>query len=71
MMKPSEKRILAKHLDAIAMGQYFLMSAIVEAESIKWLSVDDKAVLRRYRNGNNSGMDHIQLQAVAIKIRGN
>jgi hypothetical protein len=70
IMTKREKKALANKLDAIAMGETFYMCAIVEAENIKWLSLDEKACLRRYRNGNQSDTDHITLQDIAIKIRG-
>lgn len=70
IMKKRERKALAAKLDAISMNQTFYMSAIEQAESLSWLSLDEKACLRRYRNGNNAGMDHITLQDIAIKIRG-
>jgi hypothetical protein len=66
-----ERKALIKKLDNIALGLSFHMDALEEAEKISWLDMDDKAVLRRYRNGNQYSMDHIALQAVAMKLRGN
>jgi hypothetical protein len=59
---------LSKKLENIALGKAFYMSAILDAEKLASLSIDDKACLRRYRNGNQNDTDHIALQTIANKL---
>lgn len=58
---------LAATLIRIALGETFSMNAILAAEKLATTPYE-KALLRRYRNGNTCGVDHVALQMFAIKI---
>ena len=62
---------LAESLDEIAAGLAWNGSALAEAIEKPYLSAVEKAVLFRYLNGSNVGLDHITLQGIAISIRNN
>lgn len=60
---------LAGRLDEIAAGRTWYGSALAEAIEKPYLSAVEKAVLFRYLNGSNVGLDHVTLQGIAISIR--
>ena len=62
---------LAGCLDEIAAGRAWNGSALAEAIEKPYLSSVEKAVLFRYLNGSNVGLDHVTLQSIAISIRNN
>ena len=62
---------LAECLDEIAAGRSWYGSALAEAIKKPYLSDVEKAVVFRYLNGSQAGMDHVTLQSIAISIRNN
>ena len=62
---------LAECLDKIAAGRAWYGSALAEAIKKPYLSDAEKAVLRRYINGSQTGVDHVTLQVIAMAIRNN
>lgn len=62
---------LAECLDDIAAGRAWYGSALAEAIKKPYLSDVEKAVVFRYLNGSQAGMDHVTLQVVAMAIRNN
>lgn len=60
---------LAGRLDEIAAGRAWYGSALAEAIKKPYLSDVEKAVVYRYLNGSQGGMDHVTLQSIAISIR--
>ena len=62
---------LAECLDEIAAGKMWSESALAEAIKKPYLSDTEKAVVLRYLNGSQTGMDHVTLQDIARAIRNN
>ena len=62
---------LAGRLDEIAAGRAWYGSALAEAIKKPYLSDVEKAVVFRYLNGSQTGMDHVTLQDIARAIRNN
>ena len=58
-------------LDGIAAGKKWSESALMAAINKPYLSDEEKAVLRRYLNGSQTGVDHVTLQVIAMAIRNN
>ena len=62
---------LAECLDEIAAGKMWSESALRAAINEPYLSDEEKAVVFRYLNGSQAGMDHVTLQDIARAIRNN
>ena len=62
---------LAECLDDIAAGKMWSESVLKAAINKHYLNDAEKAVLRRYLNGSQTGVDHVMLQDMARAIRNN
>ena len=62
---------LAECLDEIAAGKMWSESALRAAINEPYLSDAEKAALRRYLKGSQTGVDHVTLQDIALAIRNN
>jgi|GEM_PF-4267618 len=62
-------RRLAQQLEMIAMGEAFFGQALRAAKKLPIVDEDEKALLSRFENGTDSGIDHVSLQVVALRIR--
>lgn len=60
---------LAECLDEIAAGKEWSELTLRAAINKPYLSDAEKAVLWRYLNGSQTGMDHVTLQDIARAIR--
>lgn len=61
---------IAWEVERTAVGDAFYGNALRVAKDIPGLTPDDRALLDRFATGSNGGMDHVQLQTLAMKIDG-
>ena len=66
-MKYDNKQI-AWELEQIALGNSYYGNALRVAKDIPGMTADDRSLLDRYATGLNSGIDHVGLQVIAIRI---
>jgi hypothetical protein len=62
-------RRLAQQLEMIALGEAYFGAAIRAAKQLPIINGAEKAMLTRYENGATSGIDHVSLQMLALRIR--
>jgi len=62
-------RRLAEQLEMIAMGDAYFGAALRAAKQLPIVDETEKALLTRFENGTGSGIDHVSLQMVAMRIR--
>ena len=66
-MKYSAKKI-ANELTKTALGESYYGNALYVALDFPCLDKADKLCLHRWLNGSNSGIDHVSLQDIAVRI---
>lgn len=60
---------IAWELERTALGDGFYGNALAVAKDIPGVTPEEKGLLDRYATGLQAGMDHLALQALAIRIQ--
>jgi hypothetical protein len=64
------RRLLSDMLDDIALRKGYNAVALDLAMALHDINGYDRALLRRFKSGVHSAVDHLKLQDLALKIRG-
>lgn len=59
---------IAWELERTALNDGFYGNALRVAKDLPGMSSDDRALLDRYATGQQTGIDHIALQALALRV---
>lgn len=67
-MLKADRTQVARELIATALGESYYAGALYAALDIPVLTPEERYCVMRWLDGHQCGMDHVELQSIALKI---